>query len=64
MLLTGKITAVRGDGIFIMVDALRTEYGPLSYVGKTEDYVVGARAVVARLGTNGDEWIVLGHLLP
>lgn len=64
MLHVGVVTAVRDKGIFVMVDRLRAEYGPLQYLGLKSQYVTGARVLVSKIGTTGDEYVVLGVLLP
>lgn len=52
----------KNQGLWVQIDALKAEYGPLSFLGAESDYTVGDRVAVGEVGP--DEYIVLGVLRP
>lgn len=62
MTLIGIITTPNSGGYYVHIPALKTEYGPLSYLGEPGDYASGDRVAVTKVGP--DEYIILGVVRP
>lgn len=62
MTLIGTITTQNSGGYYVHLPALKTEYGPLSYLGEPGDYAPGDRVAVTKVGP--DEYLILGVVRP
>lgn len=60
-MLIGTVTN-KTSGIWVHINTLRAEYGPLSYLGTGGDYAKGDRVAVSKVGP--DEYIVVGVIRP
>lgn len=61
-MLPGTVVSASSGGLYVRIPALRTEYGPLSYLGDASAYYVGAPVIVGKVGP--DEYVVMGVVSP
>lgn len=61
-MLIGQVESVTSQGVFVNIPALRTTYGPLSYIESIDGYHQGNRVAVSKVGP--DEYIVVGVIQP
>jgi hypothetical protein len=60
----GVVTGLHSQGLYVRINELQTEYGPLTHLGLPADYVVGSTVLVGHVGLTGDEYVVLGVVRP